>query len=119
MPPDRLFERGGDAIVVGVDDAVDIGGAPGRVRLLPLGRGPHADSMLGVLSVDRGYFFVSDVHVPNSDADVPRADRTLTECWFAAWAVSHLPADTVVVNSHSRPMTPVSRLQKYVDSDRC
>jgi len=119
MPRDRLSGRDAVANVVGVDKAVDIGTDAARVRLLPLGPGPHADAMLGVWAVNGGYFFVSDVHVPNSDADVPRAERAATECWFAAWAVDHLPADVVVVNSHSTATSPVSRLRKYLDSDLC
>jgi hypothetical protein len=68
---------------------------------------------------DAGYFFVSDLHVPNSDAAVPRSDRVRTECWFADWAVANLPEGTVVINSHSTPQTPVSRLEEYLQSDAC
>ena len=68
------------------------------------------DDLTGVWAIDSGHFFVSDVHVPNSDADVPRRERARTECWFAGWAVDHLAADTVVINTHSLVQTPVSRL---------
>jgi hypothetical protein len=72
-----------------------------------------------VHAVDAGYFFVSDLHVPDSDSDRPRSDRALTECWFARWAVANLPPETLVLNSHSAPQTPVSRLENYRQSDAC
>ena len=72
---------------------------------------------LGVLA--GGVFFQSDLHVPNSDADEPRAERAATECWFARWAVDNLPADTIVINTHSAFETPVSRLAVYLESDLC
>ncbi len=62
---------------------------------------------------------VSDLHVPDSNSDKPRRDRVQTECWFAAWAVANLPEETVVLNSHSAPQTPVSRLAKYLQSPAC
>ena len=104
---------------VPVSDDTIIGTEGNRVRLLPMGPSPHADSMLGVWAVDKGWFFVSDVHVPRSDADAPRAERAATECWFAAWAVNNLPEETRVVNSHSAPQTPVSRLARYLASAEC
>lgn len=30
-----------------------------------------------------------------------------------------MPPDTVVLNSHSAPQTPVSRLSKYLENERC
>ena len=89
------------------------------VRLVSMGASPHASAGLGVHAAAKGYFFVSDVHVPNSEDEVPRSDRLATECWFAGWAVANLPAETIVVNSHSAPQTPVSRLRKYVESEAC
>jgi glyoxylase-like metal-dependent hydrolase (beta-lactamase superfamily II) len=96
-----------------------IGDRKNRVQLVPLDPGPHADSMLGVWAIDKGWFFVSDVHVPDSDAAIPRADRVATECWFAGWAVDNLPETTRVVNSHSAPQTPVLRLRSYLTSGAC
>ncbi len=108
-----------DIDVRAVGDDTVIGRKRNRVRLVSMGPGPHADSMLGVWAVDRGWFFVSDVHVPRSDAAVPRAGRAATECWFASWAVENLPEETRVVNSHSDVQTPVRRLRSYLTSDVC
>lgn len=93
--------------------------AGGEVRLLRIGENPHSFEMLGLLAVDDGYFFVSDIHVPNSEDPVPRDGRARTECAFAGWAVAHLADDVIVVNSHSTPQTPVSRLAAYLESDAC
>jgi glyoxylase-like metal-dependent hydrolase (beta-lactamase superfamily II) len=119
MPRDRFDSVNGDVDVVPVVDAVTLSDPERTVRLLSLGSGPHASASLGVHVVDAGYFFVSDLHVPNSDAVEPRSNRALTECWFADWAVANLPADTVVINSHSTPQTPVSRLGEYLQSSAC
>jgi len=119
MPKDRLSERDKLAVVRPVDDPVILGSEPGRVKLVKMGAGPHVDAMLGVFAMDKGYFFVSDVHVPRSDADTPRKERAATECWFARWAVENLAPEVLVVNSHSTPVTPVARLGKYLDSDSC
>ena len=119
MPRDRFTSVNGEIDVVPVSDAVKLSDPENTVRLLSMGAGPHASAGLGVHAVDAGYFFVSDLHVPNSDSDKPREDRARTECWFAAWAVANLPAETIVINSHSAPQTPVSRLEKYLQSDTC
>jgi glyoxylase-like metal-dependent hydrolase (beta-lactamase superfamily II) len=119
MPRDRFTAVNGDVDVVPVADAVTLSDPQTTVRLLSIGAGPHASASLGIHVVDAGYFFVSDLHVPNSDAAVPRAERARTECWFADWAVQNLPQDTVVINSHSAPQTPVSRLDEYLQSDAC
>jgi glyoxylase-like metal-dependent hydrolase (beta-lactamase superfamily II) len=119
MPDDRLSERATLAVVLPVDNPVILGGEPSRVKLVRMGPGPHVDAMLGVFAMDEGYFFVSDVHVPRSDADTPRKERAVTECWFARWAVNNLAPEVQVVNSHSTPITPVTRLEKYLDSDTC
>jgi glyoxylase-like metal-dependent hydrolase (beta-lactamase superfamily II) len=119
MPPDRLSAAGGRVDVLPVRDHVTIENPQNTVRIVNIGPGPHASAALGVHAADGGYFFVSDLHVPNSDDDIPRADRVVTECWFARWAVANLPPDTVVLNSHSAPQTPVSRLSKYLESERC
>jgi glyoxylase-like metal-dependent hydrolase (beta-lactamase superfamily II) len=119
MPRDRFTGVNGAIDVIPVSDAVTLSDPANTVRLLSIGPGPHASASLGVHAVDAGYFFVSDLHVPNSDSDRPRSDRALTECWFARWAVANLPPETLVLNSHSAPQTPVSRLENYRQSDAC
>ena len=89
------------------------------VELIELGPGPHTSSSLGIWIPDRGLFFQSDLHVPRSTSDEPRADRAVTECWFAQWAVDNLPSDAIVVSSHVEQTTPVSRLAQYLESDLC
>lgn len=117
MPKDRLTPR--PAKVPPVIDSVTIGSKPNRVKLVPMGAGPHVSSMLGIWALDKNYFFVSDVHVPDSESNTPREDRAATECWFANWAVRNLAPEVRVVNSHSAPITPVSRLAMYLESDLC
>ena len=117
MPADRLSEANGSVRVVAVADTVTLEDADYPVRLLNMGANPHAMSSLGVLA--GGYFFQSDLHVPNSDAPEPRAERAATECWFAGWAVENLSVDTVVINTHSTVETPVSRLARYLESPLC
>jgi len=119
MPRDRFTTVNGGIDVIPVSDAVTLSDATNTVRLVAMGASPHASASLGVHAVDQGYFFVSDLHVPNSEDDTPRTDRVATECWFAGWAVANLPPETVVVNSHSAPQTPVSRLAKYLQSEAC
>jgi hypothetical protein len=36
-----------------------------------------------------------------------------------SWTVANLPAESVVLNSHSAPQTPVSRLENYLESAAC
>lgn len=119
MPDDRLSRLQQPAAVSPVDTFIDIGGIDNRVRLVNMGSTPHVDSMLGVWAIDRAYFFVSDIHVPSDDSPAPSKDRTASECWFADWAVQHLPSVTMVINSHSSAVTPVSRLQKYLEHPLC
>ena len=119
MPRDRFTSMNGELDVVPVSDAVTLSDETNTVRLLSIGAGPHASAAIGVHAVDAGHFFVSDLHVPNSNSDEPRTDRVQTECWFAEWAVANLPEETVVLNSHSAPQTPVSRLAKYLQSPAC
>lgn len=119
MPADRLALMKVPATVTPVVDPVILGSKPNRVKLVPLGPGPHSYAMLGVWVLDKDYFFVSDVHVPRSDADAPRIGRAATECWFADWAVRNLSPEVRVANSHSTTVTPVSRLAKYLDSELC
>ena len=117
MPADRLSEAGDAVQLVPVADTLTLEDADYPVRLLNMGASPHAVSSLGVLA--GGYFFQSDLHVPNSEAPEPRAERAATECWFAGWAIENLPADTVVINTHSTVETPVSRLARYLESPLC
>lgn len=119
MPRDRFSASGGEIDIEPVSAVVTLSDPDNTVQLLSIGAGPHASASLGVHAVDAGYFFVSDLHVPNSEADTPRAERAATECWFASWAVASLPPDTVVLNSHSTPQTPVARLEKYLQSEAC
>ncbi len=116
MPDDRLSAKSGRVDIVPVTDRLVIND---DVELFVLPAGPHVDSALGVLATKAGVFFQSDLHVPRSDGDTPRQDRAASECWFAAWAVANLPPDVIVVNSHTPPRTPVSRLAKYLESAAC
>lgn len=117
MPPDQLRATGNDVLIKPVVDVVALQDSDRPVRLISLGESPHVEASIGILA--EGYFFQSDLHVPNSDSDEPRADRAATECWFAAWAVKNLPYDTTVINTHTLFKTPVSRLDRYLESDLC
>lgn len=119
MPPDRLTAIGRRLLVRPVADTMTLGDADRPVELMPLGSGPHVDASLGVYAPKQGYFFQSDLHVPRSDADEPRAERAATECWFASWANDNLPAETLVINTHTEVATPVSRLTRYLESPLC
>lgn len=119
MPRDRFSAIDRKLEVIPVTGKLLLGDEPDRVQLMSMGANPHGSAALGVHALDRGYFFVSDLHVPNSEDGVPRADRLTTECWFAQWAVGNLPSDTVVLNSHSTVETPVSRLARYLESEGC
>lgn len=118
-PVDQLAALERPAAVSPVDASVELGDAPNRVRLVAMGESPHVDSMLGIWAYDHDYFFVSDVHVPTSESDAPSLARAATECWFARWATANLPPRTIVINSHSSARTPVSRLERYLDSQPC
>lgn len=119
MPDDRLRAQDGLVSIRPVNDRLTLDDERNAVELVVLPGGPHVGDALGIWARDARVFFQSDLHVPNSDADTPRDDRAVTECWFAEWASANLPQDTIVLNSHTRPQTPVSRLAKYVDSDAC
>ena len=119
MPEDRLSAGGLSVNVKPVTDRLILADDTNAVELVELPPGPHVDAALGVWARDAGVFFQSDLHVPRSDDVTPRTDRAKTECWFAAWAVSSLPPETIVVNSHSSPRTPVSRLARYLESETC
>ncbi len=119
MPGDRFSAADHKLDVIPVTGKLVLGDEPDRVQLVSIGSSPHGSAALGVHALDSGYFFVSDLHVPNSEDGVPRADRLVTECWFAGWAISNLPSDTVVLNSHSTVETPVARLVKYLGSEAC
>ena len=117
MPDDRL--KNASLVVIPVADTMVIGTEPNRVKLVSMGASPHSNDTLGVWALDKDIFFVSDVHVPRSEADAPDEKRARTECWFAEWASNNLPPDVEVVNTHSSTQTPVARLARYLESDRC
>ena len=119
MPDDRLSARGGRVTVRPVGERLVLEDALRGVALLDLGGSPHVAAAMGVWVPDAGLVFQSDLHVPRGEDDHPRADRAATECWFAGWAVAHLPPDARVLNSHSAGLTPVSRLQRYTQSEAC
>ena len=119
MPDDALTAIQGQLRVIPVADRHTLDDDTNAVELMVLPAGPHVDTALGVWARNAGIFYQSDLHVPRSDDDAPRQARAATECWFATWAVANLPDDTIVVNSHTPPRTPVSRLVKYLDSDSC
>lgn len=118
MPADRLGERKVRVHAVG-DKPVVLADDTRPVVLTRIGKSPHVDDSLGVSVPEQRLFFVSDLHVPRNEDDEPRDERRLTECWFASWATKNLPADTLVVNTHSAPQTPVSRLARYLESRAC
>lgn len=119
MPNDRLAASGGGVAVIPVEGTVRLDDAANPVSIVSVGAGPHASAVLGVHAESAGFLFVSDIHVPRSDADEPSEERAGTECWFAGWADKNLPAETIVLNSHSPQQTPVSRLAKYLESAQC
>ena len=117
LPADRLSASGGNVVVIPVAERLRLEDETLPVDIVPIGSGPHVVDSLGVLA--DGWFFQSDLHVPRSDADEPRADRLATECWFARWALFNLPDDAIVINTHSAPQTPVFRLARYLDAPGC
>ena len=117
MPNDRLGSTATN--VIRVAESHVIGSKPNRVKLVSMGASPHSYDTLGVWALDKDIFFVSDIHVPRSDADAPTEDRATTECWFAGWASNNLPPNVQVVNTHSSTQTPVARLERYLESDLC
>jgi glyoxylase-like metal-dependent hydrolase (beta-lactamase superfamily II) len=119
MPDDRLGGQNGQVTIRPVYDRITLDDTRNSVEFMVLPSGPHVSHALGIWARDAGVFFQSDLHVPNSDIDTPREDRAVTECWFSAWATAHLPQDTIVVNSHTRPHTPVSRLARYLEDATC
>jgi glyoxylase-like metal-dependent hydrolase (beta-lactamase superfamily II) len=119
MPEDRLGAQNGQVTIRPVYDRITLDDQSNAVELLVLPRGPHVSHALGIWARDAGVFFQSDLHVPNSDSEAPRDGRAVTECWFAEWATAHLPLETIVLNSHTRPQTPVARLAKYLDTETC
>jgi len=119
MPPDRLTALGRRASVIPVDGRLTLEDAERPVELVEIGAGPHAAAALGVWVPSAGYFFQSDLLVPVADSTEPRADRALTECWFARWASSSLPADATVLNSHNSVRLPAALLRAYPRSALC
>ena len=119
MPADRLTELKSSIKVKPVSDRVILKDVKNTVELVSIGAGPHVSDALGLWVVDRGFFFQSDLHVPNSDSEIPRSERARTECWFAEWAHTHLPLETIVLTSHGVNRSPVSRLAQYLNSEIC
>jgi glyoxylase-like metal-dependent hydrolase (beta-lactamase superfamily II) len=119
MPDDRLGAQNGQVTIRPVYDRLTLEDQSNAVELVVLPPGPHVSHALGIWARNAGVFFQSDLHVPNSDTETPREDRAVTECWFSEWATTYLPQDTIVLNSHTRPQTPVSRLAKYLDNKAC
>lgn len=119
MPEDRLAETGGRVDVIPVGGVIRLDDTARPVEMLELPSNPHVSAALGIRVPDAGIFFESDLHVPGHDTATLRPDRAATECWFARWAVAHLPEDTVVFNSHSRPGTPLAHLRGYTAHPHC
>ncbi|MEX0706584.1 MAG: MBL fold metallo-hydrolase [Woeseia sp.] len=119
MPPDRLNETKRRLLVRPVSGRTVLLDNENPVELINIGAGPHASAAIGVYVSRPGFFFQSDLHVPATDAAEPREVRAATECWFATWAVRHLPPDTIVIGSHGDGRTPLSVLAQYIESDAC
>ncbi len=119
MPEDRLSLAGGELRVRPVDSRIVLADPERSVELLPMRQNPHVDGALGVYVPAARIFFQSDIHVPNSDDPAPRADRSATECWFAAWSSSRLTADTVVHNSHTTVALEARQLAGYLEHAAC
>ncbi|MBT8077718.1 MAG: MBL fold metallo-hydrolase [Gammaproteobacteria bacterium] len=119
MPTDALRPQNAALEVTPVATRLLLDDETRPVELLEIGRGPHVEHSLGILEPKSGYFFQSDLHVPNSEADEPRPDRAATECWFARWAVANLPQHAVVINTHTTIETPLPRLARYLESAAC
>lgn len=119
MPDDRLAKAGGRVDVIPVDGVLRLEDPDRPIELLELPAGPHVSAALGLWLPQSGIFFQSDLHVPGGDTAVLREDRLATECWFASWAVDRLPDGAVVVNSHSRPQTPLADLRGYTQHPLC
>ena len=129
MPDDRLTRSGPFVDVApvrnlaGPSSTTLITSAQTPVFVYHLGSSPHARGILGVgaqvAGSDRSVFFVSDVHVPRTEDPTPRAGSEDTDCWFAEWATSSLPASVEIVNSHSPIVTPLARLEQVLETEAC
>ena len=119
MPEDRFALTGQRLHVLPVATRTTLPDSERPVELMPTGRNPHVDSALGVFVPSAGVFFQSDLLVPMGDSPEPRPDRLETDCWFAEWASSQLPPETVVHNSHGEATIPVSSVAAYVTSPAC
>lgn len=119
MPSDRLSFIGNQVSILPINNKTQIATQPGPVEILPINDSPHAPDLLGLYLPQQKLFFVSDIHVPGNEEPAPRADKVLTDCWFAGWTKQNLPGDVEVWNSHNRLTTPVSRLSKYLDHELC
>ena len=119
MPDDRLAASGNGIRVEPVVERLVLEDPDRRVILVSLGPNPHVNAALGIWVPDAEIFFQSDLHVPHSDDGFPDSNRSLTECWFANWALENLPVETQVLNSHSGVQTPVNRFKSYLASEVC
>lgn len=119
MPEDRLDRAGGRVTVEPVDGSLRLDDPDRAVELLELPDGPHVDAALGVWVPEAGVFYQSDLHVPAGETDAPRSDRLASECWFARWAVTHLPENARVYNSHTRVVTARERLASHAGHPSC
>lgn len=119
MPPDRLSLAKRTLRVRPVGKRLELAD-PGRpVVLLPMAGSPHVESALGLHVPTADIFFQSDLHVPGDDSPEPRAERSRTECWFAAWGSAHLPSSTTVHNSHGQTALTVRQIAAYLEHERC
>lgn len=119
MPADRLSASGKRAAVTPVGVRLSLYDLKRPVEALPLGKNPHTESALGVWLPKQKIFFVSDIHVPGSDAPQPPENRALSECWFADWAVKNLPDEARILNSHSSQVTTKELMKKWTESEVC
>ena len=119
MPADRLSRDGRRVAVAAIAADTTLADEKRPVQLMHLPKGPHVEAALGVYLPMQSYFFQSDLHVPHGEANEPPLERARTECWFARWAVGHLPSHVKIINTHSSAETPVARLARYLESDIC
>lgn len=119
MPADRLSAAGGRVTVrpIGARTVLDDPDRP--LELVPIDRHPHVEAALGVHVPSAAVFFQSDLHVPVNASRTPRHERRASECWFAQWAMTHLPLNTTVHNSHTRAALQVGQLVGYLEDDAC
>ncbi|MBD8526165.1 MBL fold metallo-hydrolase [Pseudomarimonas arenosa] len=119
MPADRLSERGLELRVQPVEQRLRLDDARRPLELWSLGANPHVEAMLGVWLPEQRIFFQSDLHMPNPGTTAPAESRAGSECWFASWAIKHLPADARVMSSHAAALTARQQLESWLSSPLC